>query len=361
MSQADTRNQATMSAIADAAKVSISTVSRVLAGGQGISKQTIEKVRNTANELGYRPKPSAMMRSGAKPRQKSLKIGLLHTFLGDYTPHHSIKVYLHQQFMIEAWEATHQAGHQLCIDYLDLDRTTDRSPLLGPQSDIDGLILKGAIEPRVMQMLPKSLPTVVLRLPMGMPCQYSSVNCNYHMGIARCVQYLHELGHRQIGFFCLANQRFDNMDKITSYQQTLISLGLNESDHMLIPDIKDYADATETCRWAVDQWLNSPNRPTAIISSEGFCHDIAQVLEERGLKVPEDMSLLNAVTGASSYDSMRQHYTRLQMPAMEMSHAAVEHLVRHIRNPQAPPQTVLMEMDFIVGDTTSAPPASADR
>ena len=183
MSQADTRNQATMSVIADAAKVSISTVSRVLAGGQGISKQTIEKVRNTANELGYRPKPSALMRSGAKPRQKSLKIGLLHTFIGDYTPHKSIHVYLHQKFMIETWEATHQAGHQLCIDYLDIDRTTDRSTLLGSQSDIDGLILKGAIEPRVMQMLPKSLPTVVLRLPMGMPCQYTSVNCNYHTGI----------------------------------------------------------------------------------------------------------------------------------------------------------------------------------
>lgn len=345
-----------MSAIADAADVSISTVSRVMAGGQGISQQTIDKVRKTADKLGYRPKPVALLRGGSKPRQKSLKIGLLHTYQGGYTPFHSIQVYLHQTFMIETWNASHHAGHQLSVDYLDIDHPSDRSVLLSPQADIDGLIVKGAIEPRVLQMIPRHLPAVILRLPMGMPCDYTSVNCNYHTGIARCVQYLHELGHREIGFFCLANQRFDNMDKITSYQQTLISLGLDESSHLLLPDIKQYGDAENACRWAVDKWLSAPQKPTAIISSEGFCHDIAQVLRERGLRVPEDISLLNAVTGASMYDSMRQHYTRLQMPAKEMSHAAVEHLVRHIRNPHAPPQTVLMEMDFIVGDTT-APPA----
>jgi LacI family transcriptional regulator len=357
MSQAQSNNQATMSAIADAADVSISTVSRVLAGGQGISSKTIDKVRKTARELGYRPKSTSLGRPKTNVRQKSLKLGLLHTFTGEYTPEQSIQVYLHQKFMIEAWRSAHHLGHQLTIDYLDLENP-DQSPLLGPQSGIDGLILKGAITQTALDLLPKDLPAVILRLPMGMPCPYTSVNCNYHTGIARCVQYLHKLGHERIAFFCFSNQRFDNLDKISSYQQTLMSLGLDDNRYIAMPDLKTHPNAELGCRWALDKWLSMDQMPTAIITSEGFCFEFAKLLENRGLSIPGDISLLDAVTGASRYDSLRQHYTRLQMPAEQMSQTAVEHLVRHIRNPQAPPQTVLMEMDFIEGDTTAPPPRS---
>jgi LacI family transcriptional regulator len=359
MTQTDSRNQATMSAIADAAAVSISTVSRVMAGGQGISRQTIDKVRKTANDLGYRPKPLAGQRSTSKQKQQSLKIGLLHTFVKHYTPQNSIQVFLHQKFIIETWQTLHQAGHQLCIDYLDIQEPSDRSVLLGNGGAVDGVIVKGAVEPKVLKMLPANLPAVILRLPMGMPCPYTSVNCNYHTGIARCVQYLHQLGHRRIAFFCLASQRFDNLDKITSYQQTLLSMGLDENKYLATPQLSDDNDTPRACESALNHWMSMPQPPTAIITSEGFCHDMADLLISRGKRIPQDISLLNAVTGASSYESMRQHYTRLQMPAQEMSQAAVEHLIRHIRNPQAPPQTVLMEMDFILGDTTAPPPASA--
>lgn len=359
MTQTDSRNQATMSAIADAAAVSISTVSRVMAGGQGISRQTIDKVRKTANQLGYRPKTATLTKAPSKLRQQSLKIGLLHLYTGGYTPHNSIQVYLHQKFIIETWQALHNAGHQLVIDYLDIDQQTDRSAMLIASGAVDGLIIKGTVEPRAMKWVPAHLPAVVIRLPMGMPCPYTSVNCNYHTGIARCVQYLYEQGHRRIGFFCMANQRFDNMDKITSYQQTLMSLGLEESKYLLAPSHERCDTSEKACSWAVDHWLSMPQPPTAIITSEGFCHDIAEILTSKGKRVPQDISLINAVTGASSYKSMQQHYTRLQMPAREMSQAAVDHLIRHIRTPDAPPQTVLMEMDFIEGDTTAPPAASA--
>lgn len=360
MTQTDPRNQATMSAIAEVAEVSISTVSRVLAGGRGISKQTIDKVRKIADQLGYRPKTTMAQRSGLKSRNSSLRLGLLHTYAKHYTPHDSIQVFLHQKFIIETWQAVHQAGHQLCLDYRDIGQAGDRSVMLSPQSrHVDGLIVKGIIEPRVLKMLPANLPAVILRLPMHMPCPYTSINCNYGTGIARCVQYLHEQGHRRIAFFCLENQRFDNLDKLTSYQQTLNSLGLDESQYLLTPALGQYRTSETACQWAVDQWLSMPQPPTAIITGEGFCYEIAEILTARGLRIPEDMSLLNAVTGASSHESMRQHYTRLQMPAKEMSQATVEHLIRHIRTPDAPPQTVLMEMNFIEGDTT-VPPLAPD-
>ncbi|MFG0248432.1 MAG: LacI family DNA-binding transcriptional regulator [Phycisphaeraceae bacterium JB051] len=356
MSQDQSNSQATMSAIADAADVSISTVSRVLAGGQGISSKTIDKVRKTAQQLGYRPKSSNVGRPQSKARQKMLKLGLLHTFTGEYVPEHSIQVYLHQKLMIETWRSAHQLGHQLVIDYLDLEHP-DQSPLLSPQAGIDGLILKGAVTQKALNLLPANLPTVVLRLPMGMPCPYTSVNCNYHTGISRCVQYLHKLGHQRIAFFCFANQRFDNLDKISSYQQTLMSLGLEDDKYIAMPELKEHPDAESGCQWALEKWLNMDKAPTAIISSEGFCFEFDKLLKKRGLRIPEDISLLDAVTGASRHDSLREHYTRLQMPAQQMSQTAVEHLIRHIRHPQAPPQTVLMEMDFIEGDTTAPPPS----
>lgn len=355
MQDMQTKSQATMSAIADAADVSISTVSRVLAGGQGISKLTIQKVQKQATALGYKPKPATISRSQNRGKNASLHIGLLHTSLDHYLPEKSIQTYLHQKFIMETWQAVHDLGHTLCMDYLNLDQPSDRSNLLS-LNNLDGVIVKGTITPEFLNMIPDNLPAVVLRLPMGMICKHTSVNCNYGTGISRCVQHLCDLGHQRIGFFCLGNQRLDNMDKITAYQQTLKLNGLDEETYLMTPLLDQSGDSEQPCALAEEQWFKQDNPPTAIISSETFCNTFANLLNKRGLEVPKDVSLIDAVTGASTDKTSQEHYTRLQMPAKEMCQATVEHLIRHIQNPDAPPQTVLMEMDFTPGDTTAPPP-----
>jgi LacI family transcriptional regulator len=346
---------ATMSAIADAADVSVSTVSRVMGGGKGISRQTIEKVRKIAVQSGYRPRSGSTLRAQAKKRTAGLRIGLVHWGHDQYPPHMAIQAHLHQLFIIETWRAVTDAGHLFCLDYQNQDHPNPRSAALAPGA-VDGLIVKGSVQPRVLDQLPSGIPAVILRRPLGMAATHTSVNCNYTVGIARCVRYLHELGHRRIGFFCFEQQRFDDMDKIVSYQQTLQSLGLDATSYLAVWPLDEQRGSPAACADAVDSLLKLAQPPTALISSEAFCFHIAQRLKHHGLSVPGDVSLIDAVTGASSHESLRENATRLQMPARDMCRVAVEHLVRHIHHPQAPPQTVLMDMDFIVGDTTAPPP-----
>ena len=53
------RTVTTMRDIAAAAKVSQSTVSRVLSGGKPVSPEVAERVRAAARDVGYRPNPAA--------------------------------------------------------------------------------------------------------------------------------------------------------------------------------------------------------------------------------------------------------------------------------------------------------------
>ncbi len=344
-----------MSSIANAAEVSISTVSRVMGGGRGISRQTIDKVKKAAHEMGYRPKPSSSTRTSRKSKSACLRIGLVHWGNDNYLPEHAIQTYLHQKFIIETWRAASEAGHMLCLDYLNHDQPNNRSSVLAAEA-VDGLIVKGSIHPETLEQLPPHVPAVILRMPMGLPATHTSVNCNYTAGIARCVRYLHEIGHRRIGFFCMADQRIDDMDKIVSYQQTLNLLELDASSYLMTPFRNQFPDSETACASAIDSWMNLAEPPTAIISSESYCYSFAEHLKTRGLLVPRDISLIDAVTGASPHHTLRENSTRLQMPARDMCKVAVEHLIRQIHNPKAPPQTVLMDMDFIIGDTTAPPP-----
>ena len=149
---------ATLTDIARATNTSVSTVSRVLAGGavsKRISKETRERVTAAAQKMGYRPNLIA----------RSLRTRRSHTvaFLcGDIAnPFYSaiassIEVKLHA------------AGYSLmlCNTAGSAEREAEYLRLL-PQRAVDGLIITPRTRTRkgLFQDLPESLPVVVLERP----------------------------------------------------------------------------------------------------------------------------------------------------------------------------------------------------
>lgn len=150
---------ATLSDIARETNTSVSTVSRVLAGGavsKRISKETRDKVHEAARRLGYRPNLLARSLRTRKSHTVALLVSdIANPWFGQLAS--TIEKNLHDQ------------GYSLflCNSAEDLKRETEYLHLL-PQKGIDGLILVPLLKTKkaLQQHLPPNLPVVVVDRPV---------------------------------------------------------------------------------------------------------------------------------------------------------------------------------------------------
>lgn len=150
---------ATLSDIARETNTSVSTVSRVLAGGavsKRISKETRDKVHEAARRLGYRPNLLARSLRTRKSNTVALLVSdIANPWFGQLAS--VIEKNLHDQ------------GYSLflCNSAEDLKREAEYLHLL-PQKGIDALILVPLLKSKkvLQQHLPPNLPVVVVDRPV---------------------------------------------------------------------------------------------------------------------------------------------------------------------------------------------------
>ena len=162
------RMSATLSDIARETRTSVSTVSRVLAGGhvaERISRETRDRVTEAAHRLGYRPN---LLARSLRTR-KTHTVALLVSDIAN--PFFSRIASLVEQ-------ALHRHGYSLvlCNSGEDPEREDEYLSLL-PRKGIDGLILVplGRGRDELADHLPKGLPLVILDRPIpGIAASVSS-------------------------------------------------------------------------------------------------------------------------------------------------------------------------------------------
>lgn len=151
---------ATLNDIARETKTSVSTVSRVLAGGSfssRISEETRNRVMQVAKRMGYRPN---LLARGLRTR-KTLTVALLVSDIAN--PFFSAIASLVEQTL-------HRHGYSLVVCNSGEDpKLEDEYLNLLPSKGIDGLILVPLVRAKrtLAELLPKDLPLVVLDRPIA--------------------------------------------------------------------------------------------------------------------------------------------------------------------------------------------------
>ena len=175
--------------IAKETNTSVSTVSRVLAGGviaNRISKETRERVQIVANRLGYRPNLVAR----TLRTRRSNTIALLVSDIAN-------PFYAQIASLIE--RRLHQHGYSLilCNSGENSTREVEYLQLL-PQKAIDGLVLVPITIDRdhLMQHIPAKLPLVILDRPI--PGIDSTVACDQIQSAKLLCETLHKSGIRKV-------------------------------------------------------------------------------------------------------------------------------------------------------------------
>ena len=304
----------TIKDVAARAGVSFATVSRVLDDRPEISGATKERVRAACNELGYVPNIAA--RGLVKKNTKT--IGLVVTDISN--PYFS-------GIANAVEETARKNGYRvlLCNSYREQARETAVLDSLLRQQ-IDGLIIS-PVSPDTQKRLEaiRGIPPLVY-LGNNHDGHCSYVMIDNKRGAYEGTRYLICLGHREIAYVA---GRADSMimhHRHAGYLQAMREAGL---EGRIYP-----------C--AVGD--NSPNRnydiakrvltegplPTAIFAySDRAAYDVMRVADERGIRIPEDLSLIGFDN--LSYSALpRINLTSVSQHKYELGRIAVARLLDKI-------------------------------
>ena len=328
----------TIEDVARRAAVSKSLVSLVMRGGRHVSARRRAAVLEAVAELGYRP--NAMAR-GLKERRTRL-IGIL---VSD----------LHNPFFADVVEGIQDQAAR--AGYRVLVTTSDRSPAQEEaaietllQLRVDGLILSGLhVESRLIVQASRELPVVLVGRE-AKAGSLDSVTNDDQAGALALVRHCASLGHKRIAHID-GGQGAGADARRRGYEDGMRTLRLRK--HLLVVPGAFTEDAGHSGALLL---LDQRPRPTAIFAS----NDLAAIgalnaVEERGLRVPDDVSLAgydNTSLAALRHISL----TTVHQPRLEMGQMAVATLLERLLEGRTRPRRAVLSPSLVVRGTTAPPP-----
>jgi LacI family transcriptional regulator len=267
----------TIQDVADAAGVSVSTVSRVLNEKDDVAPETYAKVKAVIQEMGYTSSLAARsMRSS-----RTNVVGMIMTDVGD-------------PFSIEVLKGANRAVASLDYDLIvcttgDVRRTSSaaqqrRYVALLNNSITDGVIL---VTPSTTDF-PTAAPVVVVD-PNRVSPDVTAVTATNRLGALSAMEYLLGLGHQRIGFIS------GRADLECAYQREQgYKDALREAGIPVEPELIQEGDfTTDTATLCARKLLELPVRPTAIFAAnDQSAIGVMRAAGEAGLSIPDDLSLV---------------------------------------------------------------------
>ena len=313
-----------------------SQVSRALSGRGEVSSELVKKVRRLARECGYVPHgPARALRRGRRET-----IGILHTGIAPYGGEPTDRVADGMQYWIERNAPRH-------LMYAYWQDSAGGPPMVVRQHWVDGVILSAGGIPEVDHgLVDYGLPVVVTNMKTK---GFSSVSCDNVKAAADAVAYLYRLGHRRIayvGTYVGANEDPSTWQRLNGYRSACRSRGIT-------PWGTGHVDRIEEC---VETLLSRDDPPTALLCyCDSISLEVHNCLFRRGLRVPEDMSIIGFDDSHVCRHSPAPLST-MRIPYFEMGFCAARMLEERIENRDLAPEHVVLEAQRVARASTAPPP-----
>lgn len=335
----------TIHEVAQAAGVSIATVSRALNGRGRISKATRLRVLQTAQDLGYQPNDLA--RSLLAKTTQTIAV-IVPDITNPFFPE-----------LIKGIEQVACArGHLvlLCDSADDKIRVwKDLAALRRKQ--VDGIILVGArLSADRIAAVTAGLPVVTVDRDVQLSSA-SVVQSDHRSGAALATDYLLALGHRRIAYLTGTPGLTVTALRLAGYEAALAQAGLLVDQSLVV----SAGFLEEEGHQAARELLSRATDFTAVLAA----NDLSAIgalaaLEEAGLRVPADVSVMGFDDiHLASYirprlSTVRQHIFRLGARAAEV---LIDQLVT-VGSTQIVHET--MEVELVVRESTAPPPGGSN-
>ncbi|MGX9419213.1 LacI family DNA-binding transcriptional regulator [Vibrio sp. WJH972] len=316
--------------VCELAKVSKSTVSRVLNNHPSVSEETREKVLKVITQLDYRPNASAQ----ALASNRSNCIGMLvETIAG---PFYSYLVSTAEQIVRqEKLYLIATSGQE------SWDREVD-SIMFFKSKQVDGLILhSGELSDYDILEIVKEIPATVL-LNHSIPEIAENCIClDDELGGYLATQHLLENGHTRIGCITGPLRSRDSRERLLGYRKALAEYDI-EYDAKLVVE-GNFCMANNDI--APNRLLDRNTDMTAIFcQNDHIALGVYDVLKQRGITIGDDISVVgfdNSIFSAHTDPKL----TTINFPVKEMGIEAAKKVLSLIKNMDySMPQKLIPEL-----------------
>ncbi len=304
----------TIQDIADAAKVSKSTVSRVLNDTSAVHPEKRRAVLEATKRLGF--KPNFLARSLAKGR--SMTIGVLTQNMG--SPFYDAI----SQGVIAGLSGSSYSPIFADGQWLKDQEVEGIRALLGRQ--VDGLVLIGGdLASQELQELCGNVPTIIVGRQLSKAHHHCVFTDNVRGGYV-ATKHLLEYGHREIAIICGISHHADAIDRLKGYEQALKEASVPFKSELVL----DGDFTAESGVQAMERLISKKHLFTAVFAcNDTMAFGARLALYRENLRVPEDVSLIGFDDQAESA-FMSPPLTTVRQPARRMGAQASRSLLRLI-------------------------------
>lgn len=272
----------------------------MILSGQGgnYNPATRQLVLETAEKLGYQPSINAR----ALRLQRSLLIGVL---LNEVNAH------LSAQFLLGVQEAMGSTDYSPVVFFTKAVEDQEQCLEHCLNRQVDALVVNCSVDPSLEGVKSFAARLNALRIPVmevfghflpGIP----SVNADNVQAGRLCAAHLVALGHRRIALITHGRYdrrvlHFDAWEQFLGYRNALADAGI---EPVIVTPEMDFGQVSigtfvQAGHDALDQLLALPEVPTAVVCySDVMAYGLNRACREKGLRVPEDLSI------AGNFDMM---------------------------------------------------------
>ncbi len=273
--------KATIYKIAKEAGVSVTTVSRFFNNPSIVREATRKKISYICQKYDYEPSNVA----SAITTKKTKTIALLVPSLKD------------PEFVELIGGAEHVlSGEGYCLSVFNARQSIERELKIAKIIDsrfIDGVILSGVYGDErdrvfISEMVKRNIPCIMVDriIPdINIPC----VAINEYLGGKLAAEYLIDNNHKKIGMISYSREVYIFNERIRGFSEALRKVGLEELFIFEVP--LEFKKIEVGIRTVMSEITNK--NPTAIFAgSDSIAFFTIRKLSERGIRVPEDISIV---------------------------------------------------------------------
>lgn len=324
--------------IAEELGVSIVSVSNALKGKKGVGEALRKKVLEKAEEMEYEL-PQAVEKKNAD----SYRIGIMiaERYVKEY-PSFYMNIYK------QVAQAATSLGSLTVLEIVDSEKEKLNYEFSFFQSvDIQGIILIGEMNQEFIRYVKSqnSVPMVCVDF-FGMEKDVDYIVTDGFHGAAALTQILIDAGHEDIGFVGTPRATSSIMDRYMGYCKALAINGLKERRDRVFFDREE-----DGYGYVIDISLPD-DLPTAFVCNcDKTAYCLIEKLNQRGLKVPEDISVVGfdhfySVSGADAAE-----LTTYESDGRAMAQISVNTLMRRIEGKEKAEGCRIVEGRVITGNT----------
>lgn len=311
----------TIRAVANAAGVSVSTVSNVISGRhQQMSPETLERVRAAMSTLNYQPNPVAR----SLVTRRTATIGLVMS---------DVRNPLYPPVTVGAEAACREAGYGLLLATADDPEGEMRAVELMYAKRVDALVVFSVayVDPdnrRLEELAGWGLPIVPINRWLADGSSLSAVWFDHEGGAYEATRHLIELGHRRIVHVTGPGDRLTAIDRRRGFERAMDDAGMPVEPGAVIEADFTFATGERLAALVLER------EPTAIFAGgDALAMGILRGVTRLGRHVPDDISLI-AFGNPDFVRYTTPVMTTIDLPVSEAGQIAVELALHRLQHPE---------------------------